>query len=220
MSITLDPTATDPRDVAHIIPERFYLRYVQEAARDASGKEDPNLPPRVLPVEMVIFAKKGQHIMTGQKTPMRITQARKDKMIWAVIEPYYEAWKKGQEVPTDGTPLSAWPGVTPEQVDRLKMLRARSVEDVAALNDNDIDSYGMGGLSLRQQARMFIEAKKDRTAIATEVATQMTGLHKTIADLEARLAAKPQEVEAPVKRKGGRPRKIVPAPEPEGSAVA
>lgn len=182
-TLSLDPTATDPREVAHIVPERFYVRYV-------SDEKNPGVTQSV---EMVLFAKKGQHIMTGQKTPMRITQARKDKQIWAVIEPYYEAWKKGQETPVDGTPLGAWPGLAPEQAERLRMMRVRSVEDVAAMTDADVDNFGMGGLLLRQNARAFVEMKKDKTVIQAEVSKQMEGMQAKIDELTAKLAATSSE---------------------------
>lgn len=201
----LDPTAADPREVAHIIPEKFWIRYVQEEGLGLDGKPSPQVTPRVTPVEMVLWAKKGQHITTGQKTSMRITQARREKQIWAVLEPYYNAWKAGQDAPLDGTALGAWPGVTPDQVDRLKMLRIRTVEDVAAMTDNDVDSFGMGGLSIRQQARAFMEMKKDRTAIAAEVSSQIGAFRDEIADLKAQLAAKSTTEEAPKRR--GRPAK-------------
>jgi hypothetical protein len=198
----MDPTAADPREVAHIFVERFYIRYIAD-------EKDPS---KTHPVEMVLFGKKGQHIMTGQKTPMRITQAKKDRMIWATLEPYYNAWKNGQEAPTDGTPLAAWPGLTPEAAERLRVLRVRTVEDVAALSDNDVDNFGMGGLSLRQQARAFIDAKKDKTQVAAEVATQlaardetMAAMQRTIETLTAQLAEKPE------KRKPGRPAKAAEA---------
>lgn len=180
MSLTLDPTANDPREAAHIFVEKFTIKYVPDE-KDAT---------KLNPVEMVLWGKKGQHIMTGQKTPMRITQAKKDKMIWAVIEPYYNAWKAGQEMPADGTPLASWPGVSPEQVDRLRLLRVRTVEDVAALSDNDIDNFGMGGLAIRQQARIFVEMRKDKSAVAAEVAQQMGGLHAKIEELQRQLSAK------------------------------
>ena len=41
---------------------------------------------------------------------------------WEVVGPAYEAWKKGQEVPEDGTPLAAWPGVSPEIAQRLRSM--------------------------------------------------------------------------------------------------
>lgn len=30
---------------------------------------------------------------------------------WRAIEPFYDAWKKGNELPEHGTPLAAWNGV-------------------------------------------------------------------------------------------------------------
>lgn len=170
----IDPTAHDPRDKAAIIAEKFWVRYVP----------DEKDPTKTTAVEMVLWAKKGQHIMTGQKTPMRVTQAKRDPTIWATLEPYYQAWKKGQDVPVDGTPLAAWPGVTPEQVERLRNLQVRSVEDVAAMTDADIDRYGMGGIAMRQQARAFIEAKKDRSVVQTELVSR----DRKIAEQDARLA--------------------------------
>lgn len=170
----IDPTAHDPREKAAIFPEKFYVKYVP----------DDKDPTKTNAVEMVLWAKKGQHIMTGQKTPMRVTQAKRDPMIWATLEPYYEAWKKGQETPVDGTPLAAWPGVTPEQVERLRTLQVRSVDDVAAMTDADVDRYGMGGLAMRQQARAFIDAKKDRSVIQSELVSR----DKTIAAQGEQLA--------------------------------
>lgn len=206
MSIDMDPTAANRGEVAHIFVERFYVKYVQKPFRflkEGKYEEDPTKPATVAPVEMVSWGKKGQHITTGQKTTQRVSQARRDLQVWAIIGPYYEAWKAGQEAPMDGTPLAAWPGVTPEIVDRLKMLRVRTVEDVAAMTDSDIDNFGMGGLSIRQQARAFCEMKKDRTQVQAEVATQLAArdeshaaqlavLREEMAALQAKLAEKPR----------------------------
>lgn len=214
MSLTLDPTANDPREAAHIFVEKFWIKYVPDD-KDA-GKLNP--------VEMVLWGKKGQHIMTGQKTPMRVTQAKKDKMIWATIQPYYDAWKAGQEMPADGTPLAAWPGVTSEMVDRLKLMRVRTVEDVAAMTDNDIDNLGMGGLAVRQQARLFIDHKKDKTAIATEVAVQIGGMQAEIEKLRAALAAKsndaPETATVAPKKRGRRSRAEIEAEAAAGEKAA
>lgn len=203
-NLSLDPTATDPREVAHIIPSKFWIRYVSKQPKDASGKEVDGAEPYIVPVEMVEWAKKGQHLVTGQKTTMRISQAKKNKQVWAALGAYYDSWKNNQEAPIDGTPLGAWPGITPEQAEQLRMLRVRTVEDVAAMNDADIERYGMGGLNLRQQARAFMEAKKDRTHIAAEVATQMAGMQAIIEGLQAKLAA--QEPGPSTPRRGRPPK--------------
>ncbi|WDR03626.1 hypothetical protein PSQ19_06030 [Devosia algicola] len=55
--------------------------------------------------------------------------------IWATIEPAYRAWKEGREVPLNGTPLAAWPGITPEQADVFRLVGIRSVEQVRDMTD-------------------------------------------------------------------------------------
>ena len=41
---------------------------------------------------------------TRRSSPTYIDMAAK----WATIGPAYEAWKRGSEIPQDGTPLAAW----------------------------------------------------------------------------------------------------------------
>lgn len=54
---------------------------------------------------------------------------------WDAIKPRYDAWKTGNELPIQGTPLAAWNGVTPEQAEILKASNIRTVEEIAELND-------------------------------------------------------------------------------------
>ena len=180
-------------EIAHIFPEEFFVDYITKEKEDGTSFKKA--------VEKVTWAKKGQHIMTGQRTTMRISQARKDRTIWPAIEPHYNAWKNKQEAPVDGTPLSAWPDLTTDHAKRLTLLNVKSVEDVAKMTDADIDAYGMGGMQLRMRARAFVEAKKDRTFIQAEVTSQLSAMQSVIDGLRAELAAK----DAPPKR--GRPPK-------------
>lgn len=57
---------------------------------------------------------------------------------WAVIGPAYEAWKRGMDIPENGTPLEAWSGVTADQVKFLKTLGIRTVEDVREMTESTI----------------------------------------------------------------------------------
>jgi hypothetical protein len=78
---------------------------------------------------------------------------------WAQIEPRYEAWKAGHEIPLSGTPLSTWPGVTDEQVEVLRMSAIRTVEEVAAMTDTQIPRINLPGMrDVRDQARRFLES--------------------------------------------------------------
>ncbi len=78
------------------------------------------------------------------------------------------------------------------------------------MTDADIDNFGMGGLAIRQNARAFIDMKKDRTVVEAEVAKQVGGLMDEIKELKAQLAAKPQaseKSEQPAARKERRKRR-------------
>jgi len=55
---------------------------------------------------------------------------------WEVVEPAYNAWKRGEEVPENGTPLAAWPGVNQDQTKFLKAKGILSVEQVAEMSDS------------------------------------------------------------------------------------
>jgi hypothetical protein len=85
---------------------------------------------------------------------------------WNAIRPQYEAWKKGTELKVDGTPLAAWPGVTPEQAQLFRMKGVRSVEDVAALTDTHKQSMGIPGLhDIVENAKRFLTSQ-DKGAVA------------------------------------------------------
>lgn len=174
-------------EIAQIYPVRFWVKYI----------EDDKNPDQTRGVEMVQWAKKGASITIGQQTPMRITQAMKDREIWPALKDFYEAWKAGQDAPVNGTPLSQWPGLPPEQAQRFQQMFIRSVEDVAAMTDNDIDRFGMGGIALRQNARAFVAKKTSRDS-------ELDALKKQVADLQAFIENTPGA--EPTKRRGRPPK--------------
>jgi hypothetical protein len=89
---------------------------------------------------------------------------------WTMIEPRYEAWKRGQEPVESGTPLAAWSGVQPSQIDALKMRSIYTVEELAKLNDAAINSIGLPHMRmLVDNARRYI-ASLDNEVLAGELA--------------------------------------------------
>lgn len=58
---------------------------------------------------------------------------------WAVIGPAYHAWRNGQVLPEDGTPLSAWSGVTAEQAEFMKSVGVYTVEGVRDMGESTIE---------------------------------------------------------------------------------
>lgn len=124
---------------------------------------------------------------------------------WAMIEPAYEAWKKGAELPVNGTPLGAWPGINQDQAQVFIRAGLRTVEDVASMPDSVLTKVHLPNVrEFRQQAKAFLEAT-DRNVVADKLAQQ----DKQIQDLNERLAAAMElldEANKP-KRGPGRPRK-------------
>jgi hypothetical protein len=89
--------------------------------------------------------------------------------IWNIIKPSYDAWKHGQKLPEVGTPLAAWPGVSSDQADALKIMGVRSVEEFANASDGVINSVPFpGARELKIAAGQFLKSA-DRQAITNDL---------------------------------------------------
>jgi hypothetical protein len=137
------------------------------------------------------------------------------KHMWAQIEPSYKAWKEGTQVPLDGTPLASWAGVTPEQIDVLRVSGIRTVQNVANLTEGLINKIMLPGLrQLKQTAVEYLDSRA-----ATAQAEEMADL-KAKLEMLTQMMAEKQDAEAVegteekvVKRGPGRPPKAKPEQE-------
>lgn len=160
-------------------------------------------------VDMVLLAPKGEGF-ERTKTWHRIASLRpKDggdpndlsyrvqKGRWdEVIGPAYEAWKSNQEVPENGVPLAAWPALDGPQVEILRKMGLRTIEDVAALGDADVKALPWPDANkLPQMAAKWIEGQS-----LADKERENDELRQRLAALEASMAEK-------TKRGPGRPRK-------------
>jgi hypothetical protein len=68
----------------------------------------------------------------------------------------YDAFKKGEEVALQGTPLEEWPILNRAQVRELKALEIYTIEDIATMSDL-ATQRGMGLMGLRGRARAFLD---------------------------------------------------------------
>jgi hypothetical protein len=101
-----------------------------------------------------------------------------------VIRKHYEAWKSGQELSPDGTPLAAWNGVTPEQADVLRTKGFKTIEDVAAMTDTHRQNVPLPGLlRIIADAKRFLEAA-DSSKVAAELAARDEEQARLRAELE------------------------------------
>lgn len=68
----------------------------------------------------------------------------------------YKAWKEGLDLPETGTPIEAWPIANPAQIKNLRAMHVRTVEDLAAANEETLSRIGMGGRGLKQRAQDWL----------------------------------------------------------------
>ena len=103
------------------------------------------------------------------------TECRVDRMkkfyphIWEFAAARYKAWKEGQEMPLEGTPLAQWPMVSRGQVETLRTINLRTVEELAATTDGDFARIGPGARDLREKARAWLKVAADTGKIAAEL---------------------------------------------------
>lgn len=105
------------------------------------------------------------------------------------FERAFKAWKSGEELPVDGTPLKTWPVLSPAQRENaIHNAGFRTVEDLAAAPDNTLDRLGIGGLNLKQKAIAWLAAARDKGALAEEVSalkTENASLKSALEELQA-----------------------------------
>jgi len=156
-------------------------------------------------VEWVAWGKKGVQNPSITNEKISTLQKYPDNPIWGVIKPFYEQWKKGQEAVVDGTPLSAWSGITPELKKVLEPANIRSVEDLAKMEDSAIQRLGVPNLRRKQQeARSFLEAQRSTSGIAAEnlkLKEQVEALMAQVTELRAAV-----EADAPDDKKRRKPK--------------
>ena len=172
------PAMTTPRD-AGIAVLKFWRKQ----------DFDPAHPETPITTDMVEYAPKGR---AGMSTQEKVERLRKtNPIVWPQIERHYEHWTKGQEMPTDGVPLEAWPGFPEGMIRRCKDVNVRTIEDFATLTDSGLDRIGMGARMWQQQALAFL-GNADRAAAAkkqTDLETQNAALLEQLAEMRAEIAA-------------------------------
>ena len=124
---------------------------------------------------------------------------------WSQIEPHYIAWKAGSEIPDDGTPLGAWPGVSNTQAEVLRRVGLNTVQKVAAVPEAMLARPPLPNMrDLRSQALLWLEGR-DKAALEKQLAEQAAQIAAMMEMLAERQEAEPE------KRGPGRPRKEVEA---------
>jgi hypothetical protein len=107
----------------------------------------------------------------------------------------YSEWKKGNELPTSGTPIKTWPAASPSQVQTCLQWHVRTVEELAEANEEVLLRLGMGGRALKQQAVNWLASSKDIGGIAGQL-TSMQSKLDSLAATNATLLKQNEELRA------------------------
>lgn len=119
---------------------------------------------------------------------------------WSQIEPAYEMWKQGQELPLNGTPLQVCPIFNPGMIEVLHQVGIKTVEEVRDLSEVHITRVNLPNMrDIKKQAGIFLanmgsafsaerEAEKD---------AQIAAMSERLAAMEALLEQKTAPEAAP-----------------------
>ncbi len=152
------------------------------------------------PVDWIEYARKG----TTDTTTDKAARLKKNEFLWSVLGRSYDAWKANQEEPTDGTPLSAWSGLTPGMAVAYKAVNLRTIEDIALMSDADLDRVGiMGARAIRDKAIAFVEVQQDTAKVQGIMADQTKTIERQGMEIKE-LVVRIEELAANQKKTPGR----------------
>ena len=83
----------------------------------------------------------------------------------------YDAWKNGQELPLNGTPIKGWGVISPAVQEELLRLNIRTVEDLAKVTDEGQRAIGMGAIDLKNKAAAWLAQMDDKGGVTLKMAS-------------------------------------------------
>lgn len=116
----------------------------------------------------------------------------------------YDAFKKGEEVPLDGTPIAQCAFATPADVSACKAERIFTLEQLVETADERLQRARL--VTFKYRCRDWLEAQK-RSGYVGEMRERIQSLEAQIEVLKERLASQGKPTEIEVKKRPGRPRK-------------
>lgn len=154
-------------DILPTEQHRFYVEFELRAEEDRQASIAAGHPVYV-DVEYAVITMPGGTLVVDKKiTPELLAEwkhghNRKPPSPFALS--VYQAWKDGQEAPLNGMDLKNWPGVTPAQIKMCHSVNIKTVEDLAATNQDAMRKMGMGAVALVEKAKSYLSNAKGNKA--------------------------------------------------------
>ena len=114
----------------------------------------------------------------------------------------FENWKNDREDPVSGTSVRNWSVLSPSQVTMLLNFHVKTVEDLAAANEELISRLGMGGRSLVEKAKLFMNQATDSGKVVEQMSAlrvkneELSEQNKALIDQLAALTAEVKAISA------------------------
>jgi hypothetical protein len=110
---------------------------------------------------------------------------------------HWQAYQTGEEVKASGFPLEQWPEIATDEglLRDLNHKHIYTVEQLAAVSDQNLANIGLGARALVAKAQAFLAVQKDSGAVARyaaqyeQVSEENALLKRQLAELSARLQA-------------------------------
>lgn len=174
---TFTRTNSFGNDVARVIPMFFIESVPDEVASASAGRPIFRDEERV----EIIFPG------NPHTRPVKIV-TDVERMKWP---DQYKAFKAGQDVALDGTPIEEWPRLKRSQVLELKAVGFFTIESIAAMSDLAMQRIGLGGRQLAELAKAFLDdaernkLNEQQNAVINRQDAELAALKNQIAQLTA-----------------------------------
>lgn len=84
-------------------------------------------------------------------------------------EASYDLYKKGQEIPLEGTPIRGWKLMSGSQQEECIRFNILTVEQLANLTDEGMRNVGMGALQLKRRAQAWLAQNEEKEGGAVKL---------------------------------------------------
>lgn len=172
---------------------QFEIRPVED--RDATVEQGHYVAKDV---DWVIITPPGGTLVVEKESEKWISEKRiQGDPFVDLYQRSYDEWKKGNELPTEGTPIKTWPVLSPGQIKMCLNANVRTVEDLSVANDATLRIVGMEARRVQRQAQAWLESAKDvgKTAKKLEnLSVKMEQIEEDNTELRSKLKSAEEQL--------------------------
>ncbi len=120
----------------------------------------------------------------------RISERRMPRRFVEMFEEGYRRFKAGEAMEVNGTSIKLATFLSQSEIGNLQRIGVQAIEDGAAMNDDTIRRYGMGGATIRAKCQAWLKTRDaDKAAVALNAANEkVTALEQQIEIMKANQA--------------------------------